>query len=192
MGLEGALMGASTAMSMIGSVSKGQAAQSDANTQAMLYDVEAVLQEKEGDIAYQDAKQAAIQRAREVRKFQAMQATKYVQSGVTLEGTPIAVLEETRKLGQQEVDYMLKRGQSLKNLAYLRAGNTRLTGEVTRAQGRSALYGGIFDAMGTGLSNAFTFARGSSFGGSPSGSPSMVYSDNITNVVEGSNYIAPR
>lgn len=58
----------------------------------------------------------------------------FLKSGVTLEGSPLLVLEETRREGAEEV-------------AAIRAGGESRA-KTLRAQGRSALIGGFLSGAG--------------------------------------------
>lgn len=89
----------------------------------------------EGDLLFEDHRLAAEQKAREVREFEATQALAYSGSGVTLEGSPALQLERTRRLGQQEINALMKRGQSMRQLY-------RQKGMQTMNAGRAALFGG--------------------------------------------------
>lgn len=81
-----------------------------------------------------EAAQEATQKVRQVSAFREEQANKYLGSGVQLEGSPLQVLEETRRLGQQEVDAIFQRGLAQSELY-------RRGALVTRNQGRAQLLG---------------------------------------------------
>lgn len=70
----------------------------------------ALLREQAG-LASDQAEAYAIQREREVRRFAETQAVTYNQNGVLLDGSPLAVVEETRRLGGQEVNAIRTAGQ---------------------------------------------------------------------------------
>lgn len=103
-----------------------------ANTAA---EAEAANLYAEGDLHFEDHRLAAEQKAREVRDFEASQALAYSASGVTLEGSPALQLERTRRLGQQEINALMKRGESMRGLY-------RSKGIQTANAGRAALFGG--------------------------------------------------
>lgn len=97
-------------------------------------DMEADSLNKQGDLAMSEAGQAALQKARDVKTFREQQANSYNGSGVLLEGSPMLVLEQTRRLGQQEVDAIINRGQAITELY-------RKNALITTNQGRAAILG---------------------------------------------------
>ena len=76
---------------------------------------------------------------------------RYAKSGVTLEGSPVLVLAETRRLGQEEVAAIERRGRAQALLLRQRA-------EQTRKAGRSAMLGGIFNAA-SGAAGTYMFGK---------------------------------
>jgi hypothetical protein len=102
--------------------------------QADAIEAAAKAQEMQAQAALEDAQNAATQKATEVRQAHAHQAVAYASSGVTLEGSPLLVLNETLRLGQQEVDALMKRGTAQANLYNQAAFQTR-------NEGRAALLG---------------------------------------------------
>lgn len=134
------MMAMMTGVQAISQIGGGVSANSAAKREASLLDEQAYIYE-------QDAHNAAIQKAREVTRFQQRQGKQYIDSGVTIgtqgyKSTPVLMLEETRRLGQQEVDALYKRGEELKRLTLAKAG-------IMRNQGRSAMWGGLLGAAGT-------------------------------------------
>ncbi len=73
----------------------------------------------------------------------ATQTEQYAGSGVTLEGSPLLVLDQTRNLGQQEINQIYKNGQAQLAWGYQDAAQTR-------NRGRQALFGS-FGTGGIGL-----------------------------------------
>lgn len=69
------------------------------------------LLRQQAGLAADQAEALAIQREREVRQFAENQAVTYNQNGVLLDGSPLAVVEETRRLGAQEVSAIRSAGQ---------------------------------------------------------------------------------
>lgn len=102
--------------------------------QQKAYDNEAIAQEQQAMQAEYEAGLAAQQKAREVHMHRENQANTYSASGVTLDGSPMDVLNETRALGQQEVDAILKSGQASGELLRRKA-------MLTRNEGRAAILG---------------------------------------------------
>jgi hypothetical protein len=97
-------------------------------------DTEAANLNKQGDLAQSEAGMAALQKARDVKTFRENQANAYSGSGVLLEGSPMLVLENTRRLGQQEVDAIINRGQAMTELY-------RKNALITANQGRATILG---------------------------------------------------
>lgn len=98
-----------------------------------------------------EAQVRAEQRAGQISKFQQKQASRFLSSGVTLQGTPVVVLEETRQKGQEEVDALIRAGQSRANLA-------RSQSRQARGTGRAFLTQGLFGASGR-FGDAFFLGR---------------------------------
>lgn len=106
---------------------------------------------QQAQIALAESRQAAAQRAYDVTKFQSEQAHKFASSGITLEGSPAIVLEETRRLGQQEVDALTRSGNAKYNLMMIQAGQTKNAG-------RNALIGAFVKAGRSAL-NSYTMGK---------------------------------
>lgn len=136
-GTDPKLYAAMTALSALSQLASGAASFGAGRSEA-----EAL--EAQGAIAREDARIAAIQKARDVTQFQAAQGQAYLASGVTLEGTPVIVMEETRRQGQQEVDALIKRGAAMQALY-------RSASRQTNKSGRGAFLEGILGAGATGL-----------------------------------------
>lgn len=107
--------------------------------------------QQQAQIALQESRQAAAQRAYDVTKFQSEQAHKFASSGITLEGSPAMVLEETRRLGQQEVDSLTRSGNAKYNLLMLQS-------QQTKNAGRAALIG-AFAKAGQSALGAYTMGK---------------------------------
>lgn len=126
---------------------KGFQARSAANS-------EADRLREQANIALQESRRDAEQQAREITSFQSSQAHTYASSGITLEGSPVVVLEQTRKLGQQQVDAVIRRGMAQSNLINQQA-------DAQRKAGRNALIGAFVSAAAGG---ANTYMKGQSIG----------------------------
>lgn len=101
---------------------------------------EAALQQRQADIAYEESKVNATNEA--FNQTQAVQRQKlaFLSSGVTLEGSPLMVLEQSRQYGQSQVDAILRQGQAQKDLGYEQA-------KITKNAGRAALIGGTLKGV---------------------------------------------
>jgi hypothetical protein len=102
--------------------------------QQMAVDEEARLLERQGDIALEESMAEGEQVAREGAHQREQQALNYQHQGVQLDGSPMLVLEETRRLVKQEVDAILRRGNNQSDLNRRRA-------MITRNEGRASLLG---------------------------------------------------
>lgn len=115
---------------------------------------EASLEEEQGRLAQEEADREAAAHAEDVRKFSRVQALSFLKNGVTLAGSPLLVLDETLKKGQEEADSIAKSGAAQRNLYNQRAYNTR-------SEGRAALVGSLFSA---GASAGTSYAMGKNKG----------------------------
>lgn len=149
MGVETALIAAVT-LSAGASIVGGISAQSAANREAKSLDDLASTSQNE-------AQAEARRRATEVRQFQRRQKLAFLKNGVTLEGSPLLVLDETLASGQEEVDAIMRRGTA-------QAKYYRESAAMTKNKGRAALIGGIGQAASTAIG-----AYGGSMFNTPSG-----------------------
>lgn len=128
MGIETALI-AATVVSAGASIMGGISARSSANREAKALNEQAAL-------AQNEATAEAQRRATEVRQFQRRQKLAFLKNGVTLEGSPLLILDETLTAGQEEVDAIMRRGTA-------QAKYYRESAAITKNKGRAALIGGI-------------------------------------------------
>ena len=124
-----------TAVSVAGSIYGGMAADSAAKR-------EATAQREQGAIALQESRVNASNEAFNQTQAVQRQRLAFLSNGVTLEGSPAMVLEESRKYGQQQVDSILRQGVARYDLAGKEA-------TITTNRGRAALIGGYAQAAGT-------------------------------------------
>lgn len=101
------------------------------------YMIEADLYDKQAQIALDESEEEAGIKAGDVKQFRAQQALNYQFQGVTLEGSPMEILNETRRKGEQEVDAILRRGVAQADLL-------RRQGQIQRNQGRASVLGQKF------------------------------------------------
>lgn len=118
--------------------------------QQALYEEQAQLIEEEG------ARDNA-QLAREAEHFQARQAHQYLNSGVILQGSPLLILDETRKLATEELNARDKQTKA-------RAKMARMQGAASRKSGRNSMFGNLLGALGTGATTYLTAKRLGLFG----------------------------
>lgn len=99
---------------------------------------EAGLLEEQGRIALQEAEADAQLKREEGAAVMGEQSVAYLNSGVTLEGTPLAKLAETKYRTDREIDAIMSRGMAINDLYKRRAG-------ITRNEARSAILGSMSD-----------------------------------------------
>ncbi len=94
---------------------------------------------QQAGIATEEAEATRRRRKREIAQFAAQQESRFLSSGVTLAGTPLLVLEETRRLGAEELDAITRRGEALSSLFGTQASQAR-------SRGFAGFGGGLFSA----------------------------------------------
>lgn len=110
------------------------------------YDEESGLQKEQGDLQQKEADIEAIRLEREHKAQRSKVKMAFIKSGVTLEGSPLLLLEEQRKEDKKFESATRSRGVALRRLSRKKA-------SISRKRGRSALIGGI----GQGASVASDF-----------------------------------
>ena len=138
------VLAALTVVSAVGSIYSGFAANSAANQ-------EAKLQQEQADTALQEAQINAQNEAYNQTQTVQKQRLAFLANGVSLEGSPALVLEQSKEYGQSQVDAILRQGQAKSNL--LTAEST-----ITMNKGRTALIGGFTSAAG-GLAQTYSYAK---------------------------------
>jgi len=83
---------------------------------------------------------------RDIKSTEDRQRLAYLASGVTLEGSPLLKLEETRRYGAENLDEIQKAGEA-GSKAQLSEG--RMVASRAKASGRQALIGGIASGAGS-------------------------------------------
>lgn len=128
-----------------GSVSAGAAAKKAASKSS-------ALQELQGRLAAQEAEAQALRTSKEAAKFRDRQILAYAKSGVTMAGSPLLILEDTIKQGDEEAAAIRKRGYATETLYSQEA-------QITRSTGRAQYISGITGAAGS-LGTAYYTAYG--------------------------------
>lgn len=127
----------------------------------------------ESDIAKRNAQQARVaaeqsrQEAQEradisreaTEKLRSRQLTGFLKSGVRLEGTPLEVLAETERLGEEDVQSILRGGEARAQEYGSQAANYELQGKAAQSSGRSKFISGIGGAANI-ATQAFAGAGG--------------------------------
>jgi len=93
----------------------------------------------------QSFKEAEIEK-QQVKDVERRQKLAYLASGVSLEGSPLLIMEETRRKGAENVDEIYRGGAAAYGATMQEGRNQAST---LKAQGRQAFMGGIGDAMGS-------------------------------------------
>lgn len=130
------------ATSTLASVAQGVSAQKAATSEA-----EASVERTEAQ---------ARQRVRDTMELEKEQQLRFLKSGVSLEGSPLLVLAETRDIGAEDTQNILEAGRQERN--------------QIMSQGRGALFSGLTQAAGTaakGFTGGFEDMAGQSVTKSP-------------------------
>lgn len=143
------LLAAAVGFSAVSSIAGGMSAQSAANQQAK-------LQEEQGAIALKEANANATNEAFNQNQAIGKQRLAFLANGVSLEGSPSMVLQESKKYGQQQVQSILDAGAANYNLAQKSAA-------ITKNQGRAAMIAGFGQAAGTVASGASSLYSAGAF-----------------------------
>ena len=129
---------------------------------------EAAALRKEADLAYRTTQEEMALKQREVDILAGQQAQQYLSSGVQMIGTPLAVVNETRKLGQMAIDSMGERAANIQDLLRSRADIVerggladllmaqgqgeinRLQTDISQRETRGNFYRSLFGGLATG------------------------------------------
>lgn len=157
----------STAMSVVSSISQASQQKQAAKYNQKVAENQAIASRQEA------AANADMQRRRAAKQIGSMQAS-YAASGVSTEGSPLEVLEESA------------RNAELDRLSILWGGETRAQGyestaALEKARGKNAMASGLLSSAGSAFKGfAGAYSGGSSESSSGSGTASSdAYSDNV-------------
>lgn len=95
---------------------------------------------KESQVEAQNAKDA-----------ERRQKLAYLKSGVTLEGSPLLIMEETRRKGAENVEEIIRAGNAASGSIMQDGYNTK---SALKAKGREAFMGGVSGAVQSGVNIA--------------------------------------
>jgi len=101
---------------------------------------------KQSKRAQEEAEARAREEARANIEFEGRQKLAFLKSGVSLEGSPLLVLADTRERGQQNIQNIIDSGEA--------------RASAIRGAGRNALFGGFAQGLGTAAGADF-FSSGS-------------------------------
>ena len=131
------------ALSAVSSILGGAQSYAAGGDQAALALSQASLRGVEAErVAQREAKFAQ----EEALDTERRQKLAYMASGVTLEGSPLLVMEETRQRGIDNVDEILKSGQAASQAAAMEG---RIQASTYKASGRQKFVSGITSAAGS-------------------------------------------
>lgn len=132
-----------TALSVAGTLYSGYQQKQAADVQAYNAEQSSIFAANEaGRVA---AKQAAGEKEA-AEAAEKRQKLAYLKSGVTLEGSPLLIMEETRLKGEENVNEILMGGAAASTS---RLTEGRVAASSLQAQGRSAFTGSLFKAAGS-------------------------------------------
>ncbi len=147
-----ALAVGSSLVSAAGSIAGGFSANSAAKQ-------EANLQRDQANLALKNANDNAEVYAYNATDFVQRQKVSYLANGVTLEGSPTDVLQNTTTQSQKNVQAILDRGAAEYNLGMRSAAQTQ-------AKGRAALIGGLIQGGTSLVSGGLEASKAGMFDGS--------------------------
>ncbi len=104
---------------------------------------EARALEREAALARQEELAEADRLEKEHTRFLAKQSLMFLKGGVTLSGSPLFVLEETREEKDKQIEAQINRANARYGLGRTRA-------NIVRSSGRASLIGGLFGGIGSG------------------------------------------
>ncbi|KKK56820.1 hypothetical protein LCGC14_3060680 [marine sediment metagenome] len=133
------------AANVIGSVFQGVQEQKAAEEEAEDLRIQAGIQRDE---ANEEARRLDVKN----KKFLQRQSLMFLKGGVSLAGSPMLILEETREEAAKESGAVRKRGAALFELGMSKA--DRLV-----SSGRASFIGGLFNPIGSGTSGFFEAKR---------------------------------
>lgn len=130
---------ASVGGSALGGIQQSKAASAQASATNAEAARQAALQQQEADLS-------ARAETRENIKLEKRQKLAFLKSGVSLEGSPLLLLDETRQKGGENVDAILRSGQTAATGTLARGG---LRSAELKSSGRQALTSGLTSGAGT-------------------------------------------
>jgi hypothetical protein len=130
------------------------------------------LAENQAIGARQEAAAAADRQQRQSAKTIGTMQASYAASGVSTEGSPLEVLEESARNAELDRLTILWNGES-------RAQGYQNTAELERSRGKNAMASGYLSAAGSAMKGYAMFGGGNSGASTASPTSSDAYSDNV-------------
>lgn len=135
---------ASAGMSVVSGIQGMKAGNEQADLAMQQANMQGVEQER---LAQREARMVQEEADATERK----QKIAYLKSGVSLEGSPLLVMEETRQKGADNVAEVLAGGKAASSAAQMEG---RITAKRAKASGRQAFVSGLSNAASTGMNYA--------------------------------------
>lgn len=132
-----------TAVSAISAVVGGIQQKKAADKQASATRAEA---QRQANLRQEERESQARVEARENIQLEKRQKLAFLKSGVSLEGSPLLLLAETRRVGGENVEAIIKSGQT-EATSLLRGGESQAA--ALKSSGRLALIGGLTGGLTT-------------------------------------------
>lgn len=114
----------------------------------------AEISESRGRMLKLEADTDAVRFGEEAQAFKATQKMRFLKSGVTLEGSPLEILDETTRNAEEQISAIRARGAA-------QQADENSNAESFRNQGRAALLGGISGAASTGIRAGYSHSKSS-------------------------------
>ena len=143
---------AATAVGVAGQIKAGRAARRAGREQQAILEHNAEIRRQEGEAIKRKAKFDAKVHAERVKSFLSAQRAQIGRSGVAVEGTPSAIIEDTIRMGKLDELAILYEGELGLSRAHAEAAGLRMQGRAYREQGRRLQTQSFFQAGGTLLS----------------------------------------
>ena len=157
-----ALLIAGAAISAGSAIQQGAAAAEQAKQQQKILEQNALLAERQAQAERDAATDTAQKFEKEGRRLTGAQRVAYARGGVlTTEGTPLVVMEETRRELEEDRLNILREGFLRGAFRESEAFGLRSQGAAARARGKAAAKGSVLAAGGSILTGASRFQGGS-------------------------------
>lgn len=117
---------------------------------------EAKYIQQQGQIALEQSKKDAEIEAFNQRQAIGNQRLAFLANGVSLEGSPMLITQQSEKFGQQSVDAILAQGANQADLANHKA-------KIMKSEGRAALIGGILQGTSSALTGGAQMKKAGMF-----------------------------
>lgn len=143
---------AASAAASVASLAGGVMSYKQGQEQAAAIESQAALQ---GAEQARVAEREARMKQEEISDLQRRQKVAYLASGVTLKGSPLLIMEETRRKGADDINEILQSGKSAKESTLAEG---RLRAQQAKASGRQTLVSGITNAASYG-SKAYEYGK---------------------------------